>query len=209
MSAQQAMFDEVDCDPGLSQWFTHPTVARRIVEWTHRNHPTARNFLEPSAGRGAFVQALLELSPSIMVTACEIDPRLAPALLCLNGLRDVHQGDFLADDFRDMYLSRPLFDGAVMNPPYERDAEAHHVRRACELCGFVVALLRGVVKHGQRRFDLLWRWVDIRREVVFVERPSFGGDFTPMQDFVVLDLELRREPRGRGEPSEPHPVEWW
>jgi Dimethyladenosine transferase (rRNA methylation) len=97
----------------LSQWYTPPKLAKRIVAWSLARDGDC--VLEPSAGQGALVKPLLERG--CHVDAWEIDPGNAAALgeLAHAGLT-VCEADFLASpgwgcSFR--------YDLAMLNPPYE------------------------------------------------------------------------------------------
>lgn len=194
--------EEPEPRPELSQWYTPAPLARRIVEWVLWNHPKIRTVLEPSAGRGAFVRPFLDLSPSIGVMAVDIDA---------NNVRFLREmGDRVCAIHADFLKTRvERADITVGNPPYENDNDSAFIRRAFDSSPVVVMLLRGVIKHGLARWTHLWRYVNIIREVNLIERPSFGGEFTPMQDFVILELEKREFPRERGESLPIMSVEWW
>jgi hypothetical protein len=199
---QQTMLGEADCNTDLDQYFTHPGIARRVVEWTHRRHPTARTFIEPAAGRGALVRPLLDLSPSVFVGAWEIDPRMFAVLDDLDTRCNAHCGDFLAAD-----LGVLGWDGSVMNTPYHDNLDALIARRVLDHCRFAVAIMRSAARHTLQKWDVLWRWVDVTGEINFVERPWPGAK----TDYTVFDMQLREcgEPRQRGVAMPPHPVEWW
>lgn len=202
-----ALVDE-ECDPELSQWFTDPSIARRVVEWTRKHHPNAKNFLEPNAGRGAIVREIVAAFPEATIDAIEFDPRFVRELRGISRRVEVFNFDFLLINSEyTKFAGR--YDGTIMNPPFEGNADARHVKRACEISDFVVAILRSSIFHGIARWWLLWRWVDIKRSAVFVRRPTFGGAFTPKLDYVVVEVAIRKAPRELGEPSDPYTIEWW
>ena len=82
--------------------------------------------LEPSAGKGAIVRALLRAH--CLVDAVEIDPRLARDLRHFNPSHDlnVNENDFLMLQ----PLFEPNYDRIVMNPPFARLADVNHVTHA-------------------------------------------------------------------------------
>src|SRR5690606_42054775 len=88
-------------NPERSQWFTPPEIAREMVRMVAqflRMRPDAR-ILEPSAGRGNLVRAMLELSSGFArIDAVELDARWQGSL---EGL-----GDNVRVEICD-YLERP------------------------------------------------------------------------------------------------------
>lgn len=63
----------------LDQFYTEPALAQTLVAhllaFLRERGMSAARFLEPSAGAGAFVDALLKISPRAQVDAVDIDPR--------------------------------------------------------------------------------------------------------------------------------------
>jgi len=198
---QGTLFDGAEMKPDLSQWYTDPRLAKRMMEWTLLAHPNVRTLVEPSAGEGSLIKPWLDYT-KVGVFAVELDPANVVKLEGLGPRVHVVGGDVLNVDV-------PMVDAAVMNPPYEDDQDALHVMRALEVAPFVTALLRGVIKHGVNRWKKMWQWVDVVREVNLIERPTFGGSYTPKQDFVVLELVKRERRRERGEPAPVASIEWW
>lgn len=106
----------------LGQVFTPPGVAAFMVEWVAADRP--RRILDPSLGRGAFVEALGGLNGRLprgaRVTACEVDPRMIAAFGAGGTALDVEvrREDFLSARFSG------AFDAIVCNPPYIRHHDA-------------------------------------------------------------------------------------
>lgn len=83
--------------------------------------------LEPSAGEGALICALLEVMPNARVVGVELDPRRARTLaerFAGDPRVTIHQGDILT-------FSHAGFDGVIMNPPFE--ASLSHVMHTFSL----------------------------------------------------------------------------
>ena len=119
-------------------WFPTPAaLARSLVERAAVT-PGAR-VLEPSAGEGAIVEALL--CAGAEVTAIEIEPRRVERLRARFPQVTVVEGDFLAKQPRDL----GVFAAVVMNPPFSVDglqgADVAHVSHALEFVRYRGALV--------------------------------------------------------------------
>lgn len=176
-------------DPALSQWFTPPEIAREMVRMAAqalRMRPDAR-ILEPSAGRGNLVRAVLEVNPRARIDAVEIDARWQGSL---EGL-----GDNVRVEIRD-YLERPpprqRYHLAITNPPYDGGLEAAHLAKMLDECDRVIALLPARSLHGVDRFERVWvRFNDewwLREKVHLVRRPKFGKG-GGSDEIVLLDMQ--------------------
>lgn len=190
------------CDPSFGQWLTDPRLARELVSlagpllddatrrrWTPR-------VIEPSAGRGNLVRALLERCPGALVDAIEIDARWQADLLEAVGPR----GYVAIDD----YLRRPAptrrYDLAICNVPFDDGEEGPHIAKLLDEAERINALLPTRSLHGRERYELIWHRFDpnrperdwwIRQEVRCIARPKFGPGGG--SDEIVL-LDLRRTP---------------
>ncbi len=202
MGIGQQVLPGVDPPPSaaLSQWFTKPELARRIVEWSGAED--GMHVLEPSAGAGAFVEPLLELG--CCVQAVEIDPPWADRLRLRNPtpMLVVARWDFLAWD--PGFAPGQRFDLTVMNPIYEDGQDTLHVKHACELSERVVALVRANFLNGVDRYDSLWKTNTLERVIHFKDRPKFSGAGSPRHDFCVVDIRMG----SRGPPYSVD-VDWW
>jgi predicted RNA methylase len=198
---QPCLWDGIEQKKSLSQWYTNPVVAQQVVDWALSHYSWVRTVLEPSAGEGALIRPLLRVNKQIRVLAYEVDPHNVEKLASLGGRVTVFAEDFLNAEVQSADLT-------IMNPPYELDQDVFFILRALEVTTRVIGLFRATIYHGVNRWNLLWREVDIVREIKFVERPSFGGNHSPMQDFVVLELEKRDKKRERGDSQPVASVEW-
>ncbi len=117
---------------------TPPHVAARMVElldldsWNGDPWDTLR-VLEPSAGTGNLIAAVLESWPEAHLTAVELNVGLAGALMRKHAGPDcnVIQGDFLRllpEKTPDINCSP--FDAVIMNPPFGSGAWREHLRHA-------------------------------------------------------------------------------
>lgn len=200
MTAQIQLLDE-EYSPALSQWYTPPWLAERVVAWALEGVEAPLRILEPSAGLGALIRPI---PPGHAVTAIEIDPRRIAQLSALDQVRLVR-----CESYVDVW--RPEgFDLVLMNPPYESEADALHTRKAVLSNRRVVAILRSDALHGVERWGRLWSIAEVKRLAILVRRPSFGGSASgsPFSEFIVVELEAASHPKRLGE-ARPSAVEWW
>ncbi len=99
-------------------YYTPDSIAEVMAEWVSLNSPT--RILEPSAGDGAFVQALApKLAQSARITAIELsgeDAALAKGRG--DGQIDVFCGDFFS--WYEVNSPDQYFDAVIGNPPFIR-----------------------------------------------------------------------------------------
>lgn len=182
------------CDPSLGQWFTPPALAADLVAlgastFDHDHRHTLR-VLEPSAGRGNLIRAIVARAPGAAIDAVEIDPRWAHELRVLGGCR-VHEGD---------YLTRPApeqrYHLAVTNPPYDAGSETEHLAKLLDESLRILALLPARSLHGLERHRRVWSRVgqgqdwSLRQVVHLIRRPSFG-ESGGTDEIVLVDLRYR------------------
>ena len=108
---------------------TPPDLAARMVELA--DIQPGHQVLEPSAGTGNLVRAIVDGEPRCEVCAIEVNPELAERLRqnFPLGRVAIRNDDFLA------YALPPgdpvsLFDRVVMNPPFDHGADIKHIRHA-------------------------------------------------------------------------------
>lgn len=188
----------------LEQFFTDPKLAEPIVRWA-RVEP-GMSVLEPSAGSGEFVAALLAVGARVV--AVELDPKLVKALLRRfawaveeKRLRVV-QDDFLT--FTAPEPGAPTFDLAVMNPPYGSRGKTppwlglKHVAHALRFAPRVVGLLASSFEYGVQAQKRVFAENETRRRVVLVNRPEFHGpddkDDGARRDYGVFEVAPKTEP---------------
>lgn len=217
--SQQALFPheapEKDITE-LDQWFTSPTTVARVLGWQWSWN--GLHVLEPSAGEGAFalpiLRELIHTDPKhgdVSLTCIELraetfrvlEDRLRIPLPPHVTLRLVH-GDFM--EWSESVLAGPLFDVAVMNPPYSNDRDVSHVERASVIARSVSAVVRLNFVSGVDRWERLWKHCQLQRQAICVRRPFKGAE----HDFTALRLERQRA--GGERPiggTDQVSVEWW
>lgn len=108
------------------QFFPTPekvvALAQEQISPAHRGS----RWLEPSAGRGALIQAIRNAHEhtDIVIDACEIDP-LNQSILERMGV------NLIGSDFLDLHTTpSQKYDGIVMNPPFSHDQYINHIAKA-------------------------------------------------------------------------------
>jgi len=128
--------------------------------------------LEPSAGGGAFVRALLPVVRQVKALDIDAD---APAVAEFGAV----VGDFFGLGHDDQ------FDWVVGNPPY-KDA-TYHIEHACALARVGVAFVLRLNILGSIKRQEFWRKYPPAEVHVLTPRPSFtggGSDATEYGFFV-------------------------
>lgn len=198
-------------DAALSQFFTPPKLARKLVQWAGIAPAVYQGFevpepvrgsrpmrvLEPSAGNGAIVRELVAAGAE--VTAIEIDERYhielndalkADAAWCGESFLDYHPHDS---------RMRPAFDLVCGNFPFHLDLTGAFTLHALEFAPRVCAIYPGNVFYSEQRAEF-WKLVRPTR-IAYMSKRAWPG----ATDYVALDLQRRMHPRD----DTPVRVEWW
>lgn len=134
-----------------SQFFpTPPAVVAELLRLAEVR--PGMEVLEPSAGRGAIVSALVEAG--CFVDCVEKELEHARVLAATGKVRALAVADFLKVG------PRPVYDRVVMNPPFTRGADVEHVMHALGFLregGLLVSVMSGNVawKASASRFRAL------------------------------------------------------
>jgi len=189
----------------LSQWFTPRETAERIVRWaepTRRLDRSAWKILEPSAGRGALIRALLDeytTGPVPTIEALDIDAGNVDAIEDSFSKFYVlaHQADFLS------WESTTRFDVAIMNPPFEGGQTERHIMHALKFSDRVVCHCPLTTLEGKARRENLWSKVHLHRLAICSSRPKYGAG-SGATAMCTIDVTLH-DPRVEAYTA----VEWW
>lgn len=101
-------------------------VSRAYIKSLQKNHYV----LEPSAGRGAIIDAILEASPGVTVHYCELMPDNLAYLK--QKYADKPNVIHVGDDFLKIGNERK-YDAIVANPPFAKNQDIAHFRKMCFL----------------------------------------------------------------------------
>lgn len=146
----------VDRGQDFGCFFTPPELADRVAEEA-QPFPMAK-VLEPNAGDGSLVKALLEREPSLLFQCIELLPRNCVKLGKILDPLVVIEGDFL--NHPQAGLSSTSFDRVVMNPPFSRQQDIDHVRHAFNFLkpeGRLVSIMSAGVLFRENLKSVLFR----------------------------------------------------
>lgn len=134
--------------------------------------------LEPSAGLGCIVDALLERIPrdELFLDVIEIRPSLCKIL----GAKGHHHQNM---DFME-WCDKTKYDRILMNPPFERGQDAEHIRRAFHLLlpgGRLVAILGASFQYNTTKvYEHFRHWLEGVQHTTF---PLPDGAFDTIDSF--------------------------
>ena len=140
-------------------------------------------WLEPQAGSGHIADAIRDEFPNSKIDACEVNSRLRE-LLTLKGYK------LVADDFLE-WSTYNQYDRIVMNPPFEKQADIDHVRKAFSLLkpdGVLVSVMAPSFEFRQDRKSVEFReWLqDVGATVEDLPDGSFKASGTGVSTKLVV-----------------------
>jgi len=126
----------------LDRYFTQPKVSRECIDLIRDLYPTVQNFIEPSAGGGAFLDPLRE--NGCRAVGFDIDPKRP----------DIHRADFLSLSAQEVLTTAgmsPPSTVVIGNPPfgYRGDLALQFLDKSLSL-GCVVAF---ILPRSARRYS--------------------------------------------------------
>lgn len=161
---------------------TPPDVAARLVELAEPR--SDEQILEPSAGRGRIVEAILLEDPRVAIDAVELDPAHA---LVLQALRCTV---YCPVDFLGFQVDS-LYDRVIANPPFSKQQDVAHVTRMIELTrpyGRVVSVMCGTaLERGTRKTEAFRSLLDRQSRWDVEELPAgtFAESGTDVRSIIL------------------------
>ena len=158
---------------------TPPAVVERLIELAGVRN--GHRVLEPSAGRGNIACAFRDTT----VDCYELLPSNVEALKALGYDHwTVTQADFLT------VQPKPIYDRVVMNPPFEKRADIHHVKHALQFLipgGLLVSVMSAAVGFRTDRLATEFREVLEKRggSIEPVPEGSFKSSGTMVSTVIV------------------------
>lgn len=117
---------------------TPEQVADELVQLA--NIDQSHSILEPSAGKGNIVKAILKRIPNARIAFCEIHKPFQDEVAALGA-------DFITDDFLTID-KKAKFDRIVANPPFNKQLDIKHVNAMLDVLkpgGILVSVMSGSV----------------------------------------------------------------
>jgi phospholipid N-methyltransferase len=109
------------------QFFETPTALAEKMALKLQPYPDAR-ILEPSAGQGALVNAVLNLVPNVYFFLCEMMPTNKMILQKrFEARKNVYYLAPLNDDFLELTMAMQ-YDLIIANPPFANNKDIDHIR---------------------------------------------------------------------------------
>jgi len=166
--------------PADMGWFPTPAaLAERIIEMVGVDD--GMTVLEPSAGEGGIYSLL---PTQCKVLAFEIDPRraevMAQRMKEADNSDEIRCADFLTS------IPYPAFDRVIMNPPFAKRADIHHVLHARKFLkpgGKLVAIMSAGIAFREDKLS-----IDFRRQCDTIEalpEDSFKESGTGVNTVVI------------------------
>ena len=209
-------------DLDLAQWFTSPELAAKLVRWARL--PPAPKVIDPAAGDGALLTAVLAQHPDAHVLGVEADPSLHNSLAgAIGGAGHAVPACFF-DYVAEKRCGILQFDAAIMNPPTkgvlgtDREPAAAQPVTGPEALPFDVAFMRGALELAPRAIALVqenvlhagwrlpfWREHRVTRLAWLLPRPRFRArrvgsratDKGAQKDWIAIEV-IRRDTIGYG-----------
>jgi predicted RNA methylase len=176
---------------------TPPAVAEELIEFAHLENATC--VLEPSAGTGSLIDAILKSHPRAKISYCEINCFLLDVLrMKYEGLSNVH---FAGRDFEELdpQYFNDRFDGIILNPPFERGQDIDHVLRAHRLLGpkgtLAAIVSEGAFCRGDKKAAAFREFIEqTGATVVRLATDSFKSSGTAVQcRFIRIPAQSQRK----------------
>lgn len=198
----------LDLNPDLAQWFTPDWLADHVAELIPFEFLTWRPYrvLEPAAGDGALIRAMLRAHPTlhrygVTIDAVDVDGRFAWPLSAVAAEARKIRAEMHVEI--GSYLDRPAperrYDVAITNPPFTRGMETPFLAKLLDECDQIIAILPSRALHGLARHDAIWRRFEpvgsadrewsIRAINYCIRRPKFAGANGGKDEIVIVDLQ--------------------
>lgn len=167
------------------QFFATPdSLCDELVE--HANISSYNSFLEPSAGRGAIINAIHRVCPEVVVDCCE--------LMEINQsfLTELPNTNFICDDFLNLKnVSEKKYDRIIANPPFYKNQDIDHVEQMLQHLSEGGRLVTVMSKHWQNSTNkketaFRKRLDDLGADIINIDAGAFKESGTQIATCVVI-----------------------
>ncbi len=161
-------------------------LAKRLVEMA--DIKPGMRVLEPSAGTGRIVTAILRSAPDVALYCVERDMDRAESLKSVTS-GPIESGDFLSIDPQNPQNGLGYFDRVVANPPFARQQDIDHVLHAFEFLrpgGRLVSVMSaGVVFRQDQKAKAFREFITGRGSIESLPDDSFKESGTNVRAAIV------------------------
>lgn len=166
--------DEYDFFP------TPKDIVARLIQ--HASLCKGSLVLEPSAGHGAIAVACLDIGAK--VDCIEKMPANYEVLKSIQGISKVINDDFLSVE------PNPIYDAVLMNPPFSKRAEIHHVNHALKFLkdgGVLVSVMSsGITFRNDKITQELRDYIELNGFIQPIESGAFKESGTMVNTVFVI-----------------------
>lgn len=165
---------------------TPPDIARKLVYYADMDKLNGHSrILEPSAGQGAIIKAIIEKDNIRQVDCCE--------LMDVNQtfLRNIDGALLIADDFFNLTEFNNYYDRVIANPPFTKNQDIDHIRKMYEVCkpgGRIVTIASKHWKLSQNKKEVEFKeWLDkINAQIEEIPRDTFKSSGTTVGGYLII-----------------------
>lgn len=163
---------------------TPPDLAQYLVELAEVE--ATDRVLEPSAGQGAIIKAIIGQHPEMMVDCFEIMP------INITFLEKLDNAILIGEDFLEFDESKVpiLFDKIIANPPFSKNQDIDHIIKMYDVLKPGGRLVSVASKHWQlssnKKETAFREWVEQIGEVHSIERGRFKESGTMIETCIIV-----------------------
>ena len=161
---------------------TPPELAKRMVYAVGVHKYPPLRILEPSAGTGNLIAAILAVVDNAEIVAVEINNNLAEAMKQWRNVEGGKDFSVLCADFLQCNGDLGKFDRIVMNPPFENGSDIKHILHARTFLnpgGKLVAICANGSRQREQLMPIAAEWIDL-------EPGSFANSGTNVNAAIVV-----------------------
>jgi predicted RNA methylase len=178
---QMILTGSVDVPKDEYDFFPTPKpIVSRLVQYA--GIESGSRVLEPSAGRGAIAVECIDAGA--LVDCVEMMPANYESLKSIGGISSITNADFLSIE------PNQLYDAVIMNPPFSKRAEIHHVNHALKFVksgGALVSVMSsGITFRNDKLTQSLRDHIEANGFIEPIEAGAFKESGTMVNTVIVV-----------------------
>jgi predicted RNA methylase/uncharacterized protein (DUF4415 family) len=144
----------------------------------------ADRILEPSAGQGAIVKAILRYNEYALIECCELMPENADVLIKAGY-------NVIRNDFLQITDRKSAYDKIIANPPFSKNQDIDHIMKMWECLkpgGLIVSIASKHWQHTSNKKEKNFRlWLEnLKAEIFPIERGQFKESGTMVETCIIV-----------------------